>query len=144
MLRVCICCVEYHIAALTVDEGDVNKLTSPDAKKRAKKHPLREEVACEELQLDKDRRGGDIVRQELCKELHSLVLNGEISPLEIGELPPFDESMSCEEIENTYRIHQQPFVKIDVEKLEIFEYFRCLRSESEEYQQLVRSFEVCC
>jgi len=81
-------------------------------------------------------------RQQMCDKVMPYIKNQEIEAVQVESLPAYEPSMTYDFIESTYKIHKQAFVKIDIDHLEVFEYFRCLRLDSDDYYRLLASFDV--
>jgi len=86
--------------------------------------------------------GADDYWTKLCDEIKQLVVS-DITPAKKAPPDVFVENMTYAEIEALYSIHKEPYVRIKVTGLKLFEHFRCIQYKSSDYQKVMESFKVC-
>jgi len=109
-----------------------------------------EEPAAANLQEDKmkkRRTNGQNKDSEyyevLCKAIRPIAKSN-VTPSQGKNIPDaFDKNVDYGALESMYKVHQEKSVMLDVEKVEIYEYFRCIQKNSSEYIHLRDSFVVC-
>jgi len=137
-------CAMYN--TVTIQEKVVQKSPLKERDRLSAKHDIvneGEDIAGRSNKKSRNisRSGSKEFRKQLCDEIASHV-NGSITPSDVGQLPYYTPKMPATDIEKLYKIHEEPFVFLDVTSLEVFQYFRYVVQESIDYKILLHGLEA--